>query len=616
MVDQAVRRLDEAVFVDAGISRQRADQTDVRAFRRLNRADARVVRVVNVANLERRAVAVQAARAQRGQAALVGQLGQRVRLIHELRELRRTEELLDRRGNRADVNQLLRLDLALVLHAHALANHALQTRQTDADLVLEQLAHGAQAAVAEVVDVVGQTHAVGQVQQVADGGHDIVNQDVLGHQRGEILVQQADLRQLVHALLLGGLQELLEGRQVNHLVDAGLFNFLFAQPRGRVHEIVADDANHAILQTEVDVVHTRILNLLGQRVGLGGRNPLARRDDHLARGRVDDVLIDHVAADARRNRQLLVVLIAAHAHHVVALRVEEGRVEQLLGGIDRADLARTQAAIDVHQAAFLALDLVAAAGAAGAVVAAVALHGGFELFVVAQKLTNLLVAAVAQRAQQAGHGQLAGAVNAHPDHVVGVDFVLQPRAAARDHLRIKQVLAGLVDAFAVIYAGAAHELADDDALAAVDDERAVFGHQREIAHEYFGFLHFARLVIGQANEHLERRCVGHIALATFFQRILRRFIQRIIDELQLQIAVKIINRRNIVENLAQILLQETLVRILLNLDQVGHLHHFVNGGKALANPALSHIDVVHPDVLHDLSFLALVADGNHECHHP
>ena len=71
-------------------------------------------------------------------------------------------------------------------------------------------------------------------------------------------------------------------------------------------------------------------------------------------------------------------------------------MEQLLGGIDRADLARTQAAIDVHQAAFLALDLVAAAGAAGAVVAAVALHGRFELFVVAQKLTNLLVAAIAQ----------------------------------------------------------------------------------------------------------------------------------------------------------------------------------------------------------------------------
>ena len=61
VIDQAIRRFDEAVFVDAGVGRQRADQTDVRAFRRLNRADARVVRVVNVSNLEGRAVAVQAA---------------------------------------------------------------------------------------------------------------------------------------------------------------------------------------------------------------------------------------------------------------------------------------------------------------------------------------------------------------------------------------------------------------------------------------------------------------------------------------------------------------------------------------------------------------------------
>src|SRR3546814_14944401 len=42
--DLAVRRLDEAVLVDAGESRQRVDQTDVRAFRSLARADAAVVR--------------------------------------------------------------------------------------------------------------------------------------------------------------------------------------------------------------------------------------------------------------------------------------------------------------------------------------------------------------------------------------------------------------------------------------------------------------------------------------------------------------------------------------------------------------------------------------------
>ena len=178
------------------------------------------------------------------------------------------------------------------------------------------------------------------------------------------------------------------------------------------------------------------------------------------------------------------------------------------------------------------------------------------------------------------------------------------------------MLAGLINALAVIYTGAAHELADDNALAAVDDERAVFGHQREIAHEYFGFLDLARFIVGQANENLERGGIRHVALTAFLKRIFRRLIQRIIDEFQLQIAVEIINRRNVVQDLTKILFQKTIVRVLLNLDQIGHFHHFINGGKALADTSLAHIDVVYPDVLHDFSLFALVADDTHECHHP
>ncbi len=50
----AVRSLDEAVLVDPGEGRQRVDQADVRAFRRLDRADAAVVGRVHVAHLEAR----------------------------------------------------------------------------------------------------------------------------------------------------------------------------------------------------------------------------------------------------------------------------------------------------------------------------------------------------------------------------------------------------------------------------------------------------------------------------------------------------------------------------------------------------------------------------------
>ena len=58
----AVRRLDEAVIVDARIATQGRDQADVRTFRRLNRADTSVVRRVNVADFKSGALTRQAAR--------------------------------------------------------------------------------------------------------------------------------------------------------------------------------------------------------------------------------------------------------------------------------------------------------------------------------------------------------------------------------------------------------------------------------------------------------------------------------------------------------------------------------------------------------------------------
>src|SRR4051794_13961413 len=91
----AIRRFDKAVFVDARKAGERADQSDVRTFRRLNRADAAVVRGVNVANLEARTLAAQTARPKGGETALVRDLRQRVGLIHELRELGRSEKFAD-----------------------------------------------------------------------------------------------------------------------------------------------------------------------------------------------------------------------------------------------------------------------------------------------------------------------------------------------------------------------------------------------------------------------------------------------------------------------------------------------------------------------------------------
>ena len=150
----AVRGLNEAESIHAGVGRQRTNEANVRALRGLNRAHTAVVRSVNVSHLNASALTRQAAWAQRGQAALVGQAGQRVVVVHELGQLRGTEKLADSSRDRAHVNQGGRSDGLRILGGHALAHNALHAGQAHTDLVLDELTDGAQAAITKVVDVI------------------------------------------------------------------------------------------------------------------------------------------------------------------------------------------------------------------------------------------------------------------------------------------------------------------------------------------------------------------------------------------------------------------------------------------------------------------------------
>src|SRR5262249_14041689 len=100
-------------------------------------------------------------------------LRQRIGLIHELRELRRAEELLDDRAGRLVVDQLLRHQGFDILQAHPLLDGPLHTHQADAELVLDQLTHGAYAPVAEVIDIVDLAIAVLELDQVTDYFEDV-----------------------------------------------------------------------------------------------------------------------------------------------------------------------------------------------------------------------------------------------------------------------------------------------------------------------------------------------------------------------------------------------------------------------------------------------------------
>ena len=174
--DFAVRRFDKTEFVDARERRHRADQTDVRTFRRFDRTNAAVVRRMNVAHFESGAIAGQTAWPEGGETALVRQFRERIGLIHELRKLRATEEIADDRAERFRIDQLLRrhaVDVD-VEQSHALFHETLGARQTDAALVGEQFANGADAAAAEVIDVVERAFTAAQIDQVLDRGDEIL----------------------------------------------------------------------------------------------------------------------------------------------------------------------------------------------------------------------------------------------------------------------------------------------------------------------------------------------------------------------------------------------------------------------------------------------------------
>ena len=86
-VNLAVRSLDKTILVDSRIARQRVDQSDIRTFRRLNRAHAAIMGVMDVTNLKSGTIPRKAARTQSGQTSLMRQLRERIVLIHELRQL-------------------------------------------------------------------------------------------------------------------------------------------------------------------------------------------------------------------------------------------------------------------------------------------------------------------------------------------------------------------------------------------------------------------------------------------------------------------------------------------------------------------------------------------------
>ena len=151
------------------------------------------------------------------------------------------------------------------------------------------------------------------------------------------------------------------------------------------------------------------------------------------------------------------------------------------------------------------------------------------------------------------------------------------------------------------HAGAAMHLRNDDALGSVDDEGAVVGHERHIAHVDILLLDVLdgsglRLRVDvehdQAQRHFQRRREGHAALAALVDVVFRRLIF-VLDELQLSGLREIGNREHRFEDRLQALVgaaalgglhdEKLVVGSLLHFDQVRHFADFLDVAEDLAN---------------------------------
>ena len=411
----------------------------------------------------------------------------------------------------------------LLVHRHLFLDGALHANQADAELVFEQFANGAHAAVSQVVDVVHGADVLAQLQQVTDGRDEVAGIERARLQRRfqaqlDIELQPPDLAEIVFPGIekhpveerRGGFERRrIAGTQLAIDLDQRL-------ARGTNGVLIerARDHHAGLVAVREENIHAGDARFGQSRPDFGGQRAVGF-EQHFA-GLAIDQVGDRVGA----------LEIGQGYVHLGHLGFHQFLVERFGDAPVRGD---------EHVIALRALDLVrnlAVDQAFGKVPVeiAIAQRDAFRLI---ERAQNFFIRLHAQRAEENGAEELALAVDAHVENVLGVVLELDPGAAIGNDLA--QEVAAAVGRL-VEHAGRAVQLADDDALGPIDDERAVIGHQRNVAEKDLLLLDVADIlrarvgilvVDGQADGDLERRGVGHAALLAFVHVVLELHAHRI-----------------------------------------------------------------------------------------
>ncbi|OIQ79544.1 hypothetical protein GALL_387200 [mine drainage metagenome] len=610
-IDAAVRCFQEAILVGTGKQRQRIDQADVRAFRRFDRTDAAVMGRMHVAHLEARALAGQAAGAKGRNATLVGDFGQRIGLVHELRQLAGAEELADRARHRLGIDQVMRHQVVGFCLRQALLDRALNAHQTGAELVFGQLAHGTYASVSQVIDVVDLAATIAQLDQNADHRQNVLvgqRDRAIGAMRTDLVVEALEpaYGAVFDLFRVGATVEFhpSHGRQIVALlreeqaVEQGLHR-VGCRRLAWTHHAVDGDACGILVSDFVDA--QRLRNVIAmievvriQRVDLGdiglaqlfqqGLGDLVVGIGHdFAAFLVDDIDVDGATQQEFFRHGNLADAGLFHVADVLdgdALVLADDDVAFL---VDDVELGHFAAQTFRHQLELHAL-----------------LADVESVHIV--EVRQYLLRGIAQRLEQDRHRHLAATVDAEIQVILGIEFVIQPGAAVGNDPRRKQELAGRMGLAPVMleeHARAAVQLGDDDALGAVDDERAVLGHQGQLAHVDLllldlldGRLGSFAVHDGQAHLDAQRRGKSQAALLTFLD-VEWRCAEAVADIIQTRIAGMADNRKHGAEGrlqaailtlvLRNMLLQKAGIGLQLHRQQIRDFLHAFTLGETLAD---------------------------------
>src|SRR5579864_3916919 len=418
-----------------------------------------------------------------------------------------------------------------LVHAHFFFDRALHAHQADAELVFHQLAHRANAAVAQVIDVVHRANALAQLQQIADGGVKIFRIKRALVEAGRfILVIQLDVElQTAYAakVVLPRIKEhsveqsscRVQRRRITRTQLAVNFNQRFLRRLdGITAQRCADHVAHVVTLREEDVnvldsgIHD-LAELVGRNFAVGfqkhfaagGINNVSRGECAFQVGRIDIDLSNFGFLDflqhCRRNlaarvRDLMPALVLDAVR-----QLESQQIRRLLNGAFQCP----------------AQLLVFQADAVNRV----------------ERAENVFVGTQTQCAQKDRSQEFALAVNADVKNVLLVVFKLNPRSAIRNDLaqEIRAVVGGLKE-----HAGRTMQLAHDHALSSIDDERAVLRHQRNVAEEYLLLFDVANALVagfrvfvvnGQPYRDLEGRGISHATLFALSHVILQLQAHRV-----------------------------------------------------------------------------------------